>query len=186
MVTEQHACWPAVIAWTFLRVPNAASFPVLVIVPPCSGSLSEFNADLPHQAQDSSGIRLWSTATMEHMSQQNRYTWCLSHQQPEDQVTPLGLVCPECKQRLYVNPPTGRCFSCWESQPPAYSLTGEPLFAYTLIWDDFRIRSLHDADAEFDLRSQNAPREFPVPAPHWLNLNQNFREEGLTAADDQE
>jgi uncharacterized protein YbaR (Trm112 family) len=120
---------------------------------------------------------------MNFMSTENRYTWCLTHQEPEDQATPLGLVCPECKQRLYVNPPTGRCFSCWESQPPAYSLTGEPLFVYTLIWDDFRIRSLHEADAEFDLRSQNAPREFPVPAPHWLNRNQTFREEGLATAD---
>lgn len=120
------------------------------------------------------------------MSQQNRYTWCLTHQQPEDQATPLGLVCPECKQRLYVDPPAGRCFSCWESQPPAYSLTGEPLFVYTLIWDDFRIRSLHEADAEFDLRSQNAPRESVVRAPHWLGRSENFREEGLTATDGEE
>lgn len=120
------------------------------------------------------------------MSQHNPYTWCLTHQQPEDQATPLGLVCPECKCRLYVNPPAGRCFSCWESQPAAYTLTGEPQFVYTLIWDDFRIRSLHEADSEFDLRSQNAPRESVVPAPHWLDLNPNFRAEGRTADDSED
>jgi len=36
--------------------------------------------------------------------------------------------------------------SFWESQPVAYSLDRKPLFAYTLMWDDFRIRSLHPPD----------------------------------------
>jgi hypothetical protein len=72
-------------------------------------------------------------------------TYCLVHQLPEDQATPLGLVCRRCKQRLEAQPPTGRCLSFWESQPEAYSLNREPCFVYTLIWDDFRIRSLHPA-----------------------------------------
>lgn len=73
-------------------------------------------------------------------------TRCLAHQLPEDQASSVGMVCPRCKQRLYVRPPQGRCMSFWESQPVAYSLDGRPLFVYTLMWDDFRIRSLHLPD----------------------------------------
>jgi len=85
------------------------------------------------------------------------YTHCLEHQLPEDQSSPVGLVCPLCKQRLYVNPPQGRVFSCWESQPGAYTRMGEPCFVYTIIWPDFRIRSLHPAGVLIDTRSVNAP-----------------------------
>ncbi len=87
------------------------------------------------------------------------FTWCLEHQADEDQMSPAGLVCPECKRRIYTQPPIGPLRTCWESQPGAYALNGEPCFVYTLIWDDFRIRSLHPAGDEFDLRSTNAPLE---------------------------
>ena len=36
--------------------------------------------------------------------------------------------------------------SFWESQPGAYTLDGRPLFIYTLLWDNYRIRSLHFPD----------------------------------------
>lgn len=90
---------------------------------------------------------------MEHLFPE--YTQCLAHQLPEDQSSPAGLVCPLCKQRLYVSPPRGRGFSCWESQPGAYTLTGEPCFVYTIVWEDFRIRSLHPAGVLIDSRSVN-------------------------------
>ena len=80
------------------------------------------------------------------------FTQCLTHQQPEDQMSLLGLVCPRCKQRLYVDPPSGRCQSYWESQPAAYTLDRRPCFVYTLVWNDFRIRSLYAADSDSDLR----------------------------------
>lgn len=83
------------------------------------------------------------------------FTQCLTHQLPEDQGSPVGPVCSLCKQRLYVNPPRGRVSSCWESQPGAYTLAGEPCFVYTIIWEDFRIRSLHPAGVLIDLRSVN-------------------------------
>jgi hypothetical protein len=84
------------------------------------------------------------------------FTQCLAHQQPEDQMSPLGLVCPRCKQRLYVDPPRGRCQSYWESQPAAYTLDRQPCFVYTLVWSDFRIRSLHAAHSDSDLRGSLA------------------------------
>lgn len=37
--------------------------------------------------------------------------------------------------------------SFWESQPVAYTLEREPCFAYSLLWENFRIRSLHLPDA---------------------------------------
>ncbi len=77
---------------------------------------------------------------------------CLTHQRPEDQMSPVGLVCDRCKQRLYVKPPLGSCRGYWESQPAAYSLTREPCFVYVLAWEDFRIRSLHPAGSESDPR----------------------------------
>lgn len=85
--------------------------------------------------------------------------WCLTHQLPEDQASLIGPVCRHCKQRLYVSPPQGVCRSYWESQPEAFTLEGEPCFVYTLVWDDFRIRTLHPPGTEFDVRSQNAVRE---------------------------
>jgi len=90
---------------------------------------------------------------MEHFFPE--YTQCLAHQLPEDQSSPAGLVCPLCKQRMYVSPPTGRSFSCWESQPGAYTLEGQPCFVYTIVWEDFRIRSLHPAGVLIDPRSVN-------------------------------
>lgn len=74
-------------------------------------------------------------------------TQCLTHQLPEDQMSPIGLVCPHCKERLYTQEPTGRCRSYWESQPMAYSLEGDPCFVYIIKWDDFQIRSLHPPGA---------------------------------------
>jgi len=82
-------------------------------------------------------------------------TICWSHQLPEDRASPVGLVCPECKQRLYLQPPSGRCRSFWESQPVAYGLDGRPCFVYTLVWDDFQIRSVHPPESEHDPRSRN-------------------------------
>lgn len=87
------------------------------------------------------------------------FTHCLEHQLPEDQASPVGLVCSLCKQRLYVQPPQGKGFSCWESQPGAYTLEGDPCFVYTMVWTDFRIRSLHPAGVLIDTRSLNASQE---------------------------
>ncbi len=69
-------------------------------------------------------------------------------------MSPVGLVCPQCKQKLYTDPPRGRCLSFWESQPAAYSAEGEPCFVYTLVWDDFRIRSLHAPESQDDPRGR--------------------------------
>ena len=79
-------------------------------------------------------------------------TYCLNHQLPEDHATPLGLLCSECKQHLYTQSPEGRCRSFWESQPGAYTLDGQPMFVYSIMWDDYRIRSLHPAGSDEDER----------------------------------
>jgi hypothetical protein len=92
----------------------------------------------------------------------HEFTWCLEHQADEDQMSPVGLVCPECKRRLYTRPPQGTLRTFWESQPGAWTTSREPCFVYSLLWDDFRIRSLHPAGAEFDVRSCNAPVELPA------------------------
>lgn len=70
-------------------------------------------------------------------------TFCLEHQRPEDCPSPRGLVCRECQQRLQSAPPRGELRSFWESQPAAFTLGRVPCWVYTLVWDDFRIRSLH-------------------------------------------
>jgi hypothetical protein len=70
-------------------------------------------------------------------------THCLTHQLEEDQATPLGMMCPCCKLRLYAIPPEGACRAFWESQPGAYTLNRQPLWVFSLMWNDFRIRSLH-------------------------------------------
>ena len=70
-------------------------------------------------------------------------TFCLEHQRAEDRASSRGLVCVECHARLIEAPPQGVLCSYWESQPAAYTLNGEPCWVYTLVWDDFRIRSLH-------------------------------------------
>ena len=77
------------------------------------------------------------------MSTLYKTTICLEHQRIEDQATPLGMVCSQCKHRLYTNPPVGNLMSYWESQPVAYTLKHEPCFAYSLHWEGFRIRSIH-------------------------------------------
>lgn len=78
-------------------------------------------------------------------------------------MSSYGLVCPECKQRLYTQPPTGPLRTFWESQPGACAPDGEPCFIYSLMWSDYRIRSLHAAEDEFDLRSLNVVQEEPAP-----------------------
>ncbi len=85
-------------------------------------------------------------------------------------MSPIGLVCPACKHRLYVRPPHGRCMSFWESQPVAYTLKREPCFVFTMMWSDFRIRSLHPHYSETDARGQNA-RAFSsdVQLDDWLD-----------------
>src|SRR5882724_9088166 len=88
-----------------------------------------------------------------------QFAWCLEHQAPEDQMSPAGLVCPECKQRLYTQPPIGPLRTFWESQPGAWTVDREPCFVYSLLWDDYRIRSLHAVGEEFDVRSRHAPVE---------------------------
>ncbi|MFH1303467.1 MAG: hypothetical protein ABIK07_20580 [Planctomycetota bacterium] len=77
------------------------------------------------------------------MRNEQTTTICLTHQRVEDQATPFGMVCPDCKCRLYTNPPRGNLMSFWESQPVAYSLDREPCFAFSLMWENYRIRSIH-------------------------------------------
>ncbi len=77
------------------------------------------------------------------MSNETTTTICLEHQRVENQATPIGMVCPDCKRRLYTNPPQGNLMSFWESQPVAFSLDREPYFAYSLMWENYRIRSIH-------------------------------------------
>ncbi|QDU48875.1 hypothetical protein [Gimesia panareensis] len=81
------------------------------------------------------------------MRNEHATTICLEHQAAETQATPHGTVCPRCKQRLYTNPPQGNLMSFWESQPVAFTLEREPCFAYSLLWEDYRIRSLHLPDS---------------------------------------
>lgn len=38
--------------------------------------------------------------------------------------------------------------SFWESQPVAFSLDREPCFVYSLMWENYRIRSVHLPDQE--------------------------------------
>jgi hypothetical protein len=111
-------------------------------------------------------------------------TWCLDHNRPEDQATLWGTVCEHCKQRLYTQSPRGRCRTFWESQPAAYSLDREPCFVYRIQWDNHCIRALHPPGAEFDLRSQSAPKELPFPDPidldpevFWSGWNVDHRQE---------
>ena len=88
----------------------------------------------------------------------SEFLQCLAHQLPENQTSPIGLVCPLCKQRLYVRPPRGDCRGYWESQPAAYSLAGEPCFVHVLAWEDFHIRSLHPAGSDVDARRLRTDR----------------------------
>lgn len=101
----------------------------------------------------------------------NTAAWCLTHNLPEDQQSLIGPVCSCCKQHLYVSPPAGTCRSFWESQPAAYTLDREPCFVYTLMWDDFRIRTLHPPGTEFDVRSRNVVRECPVTGLDEIDLD---------------
>ena len=89
----------------------------------------------------------------------------------------VGIVCPECKQRLYLNPPQGRCRSFWESQPVAYSLDRSPCFVFSLNWDDFQIRSLHPAGSDADPRGALIREQYEIPAPHAFEEPVDFSEE---------
>jgi len=82
-------------------------------------------------------------------------TFCLAHQLPEDDSSPVGLVCARCRHQLRADPPRGNPLCCWESQPPVFGLDGSPCFVYTLIWENFRIRSLHPAELQTDFRSHD-------------------------------
>lgn len=95
-------------------------------------------------------------------------TRCLTHQLIEDQPSVLGLVCSECKQRLESRPPRGRAMSFWESQPAAYSAEGEPCFVYTIMWDDFRIRSLHPPAIDERARREEARDNLLELVVEWL------------------
>lgn len=103
----------------------------------------------------------------------DQFTYCLLHQRIEDQMSPIGLVCDCCKEKIYTDPPSGNCISYWESQPGAYSLNRDPCFIYTLIWDNYRIRSLHPPESNEDSRSLNRPVENPIKpefeGPSWLD-----------------
>jgi hypothetical protein len=81
-----------------------------------------------------------------------KQTFCLVHQLPEDQPSSLGLICGECKQRLQREEPHGRCLSFWESQPVLND--GDPCGVFTLVWENFQIRSLHPATAWEDLERE--------------------------------
>ncbi|QDV49276.1 hypothetical protein [Gimesia fumaroli] len=89
------------------------------------------------------------------MSNEPKKTICLEHQCAEDQATPFGMVCPQCKRRLYTNPPQGNLMSFWESQPVAFTLDREPCFAYSLMWEDYRVRSIHLPDQEATARESS-------------------------------
>jgi len=78
-----------------------------------------------------------------------RSTICLEHQLPEDEPSPLGMVCRECLHVVETRYDAERCISFWESQPMAYTLAGEPCFVFTIIWDEQRIRSLHIPQPQF-------------------------------------
>lgn len=70
-------------------------------------------------------------------------TWCLTHQLPEDQVSPYGLVCECCKKQLSQNPPQGKVHRYWERQPGAFSLHQLPYYVHVMVWKNYAIRSLH-------------------------------------------
>ncbi len=107
----------------------------------------------------------------------SKYTYCLTHHRIEDQMSSIGLVCECCKKKLNADPPEGKCMSFWESQPGAYSQNREPCFIYTLIWDNFRIRSLHPPESVEDSRSANRYTEKTnkqnFEGPFWLKDFQN-------------
>lgn len=89
------------------------------------------------------------------MSNEKTTTICLEHQRVENQATPFGMVCPDCKRRLYTNPPQGNLMSFWESQPVAFSLDREPCFAYSLMWENYRIRSIHLPDNDLVIKESS-------------------------------
>lgn len=80
------------------------------------------------------------------MNYETIVTICLEHQRSETLATPIGRLCPSCKEHLYTRPPSGKSMAFWESQPVAYSRNREPCFVFTQIWDDFQIRSLFPPD----------------------------------------
>jgi hypothetical protein len=93
---------------------------------------------------------------------------CLTHQLVEDQASMVGLVCRLCKEHLDALPPRGRPLRFWESQPAAFSAAGEPCFVYTILWEDYRIRSLHPPHADDAARRQEAYADLLELAREWL------------------
>jgi hypothetical protein len=67
---------------------------------------------------------------------------CLIHQQVETRTSPAGLVCPCCKQALYLQTAGGEVRSYWESQPGAYTLEKHPIFIRVRQVGQVKIRSL--------------------------------------------
>lgn len=98
-------------------------------------------------------------------------------------MSKAGLVCPECKRRLYLDPPQGKCRTFWESQPVAYSLDRKPCFVYSLMWDDYRIRSLHPADSETDPRGAMLHRQDEVSTPFFFLQRENLLEDRTHSTD---
>lgn len=47
----------------------------------------------------------------------------------------------------------------------AYTRERQPCFVYSLMWDDFRIRSLHAAGSDVDARAQYKSEESPEESP---------------------
>ena len=65
---------------------------------------------------------------------------CLEHHRIADQATPWGMVCPDCKRRLYTAEVEPRRF--WLSQPEAYTLDGRPRFVSVIRLGDEQLRTL--------------------------------------------
>ena len=80
------------------------------------------------------------------------HTHCLEHQLPEDHPSSVGLICRKCHSRLLQDPPRGQCRGYWESQPIISD--GDPCSVFTLVWDNFQIRSLHPTSAWEDLERE--------------------------------
>ena len=74
--------------------------------------------------------------------------FCLTHQLPETGTSPIGSVCPRCKKLLYTEPPSQENRAYWESQPAAYTLDRRPIFVYTRLGDNYKIRSLVEEELQ--------------------------------------
>jgi len=86
----------------------------------------------------------------------------------ETQPSPVGLVCPRCKHRLYAKPPLGDRRRFWESQPLAYTLDGKPCFVYSQMWNDYRIRSLYFGGELGKTKEKVAPSDRVLGDRQWI------------------